>query len=355
VNRKLSTDHRVESPSQDPLSTGFRESTPGIERASRNWRHTLRFGNIGAVYVWLAMIVVFSFWAPQTFPTYATIMQVLNQNAVVGLMALSLVIPLSAGVFDLSIGYALGLCNILTAWLIAVKGVPPEWAIALVLLASLAIGVVNSTIVVVFKIDSFIGTLATGSLLLAGVTLISDQKQIIDPKLAEGFFAQISRTTILGIQLPVFYMVLVAVVIWFVLDHTATGRRLYATGFNAEAAHLLGIPIDKLRFGALVTSAVISGGIAGIVVTSQISSGSTTVGPPYLLSAFAAAFLGATQLKHGRFNPWGTLIAVLMLGTGAAGLALAGTPPWAPSVFTGVVLLLALGMTRAERGSSSVA
>lgn len=347
-----STEQQLERPQPAPAPP-----TEGqTEAATRHpWRQRLGFANIGAIYVWIAMIVILSFWAPETFPTYATVQQVLNQNAVIGLMALSIVIPLSAGVFDLSIGYALGLCNILTAWLIAVKGVPVGVAVTVVLAAALLIGVVNATIVVVFKIDSFIGTLATGSLLLAGVTWVSDQKQIIDPKLTEGFFAQISRAEIGGIQLPVFYMVIVALLVWYVLEHTVSGRHIYAAGFNADAAHLVGISVDKLRFVALVTSSVISGGVAGIVVTSQISSGSTTVGPPFLLNAFAAAFLGATQLKRGRFNPWGTLIAVLMLGTGSAGLALAGTPPWAPAVFTGVVLLVALGMTRAERGSSSVA
>lgn len=320
--------------------------------AGARWRQTLSFRNIGALYVWALLIVVFSIWAPETFPQWDTVRQVLNGNAVTALVALSLVVPLSAGVFDLSIGYALGLCNVLLAYLVVKSGLDIGVALALTLLAALAIGVVNAIVVVVFRIDSFIGTLATGSLLLAGITLVSGNSQIVGSQLTGGFFSDIANAQIGGISLSVLYMLVVAVAIWFVLEHTVSGRWLYASGFNADAARLAGIPVRRLRFIGLIVSAVVAGGVAGIAITSQIGSGSTTVGPPYLLNAFAAAFLGATQLRQGRFNAWGTLIAVLMLGTGTAGLGLAGAPVWAPSVFTGVVLLAALAVTRAERNAA---
>lgn len=323
----------------------------GSMRPSRRGRllKYLSFKNIGALYVWLALIVVFSIWVPDTFPTWATVQQVLNQNAVTGLVALSLIIPLSAGVFDLSIGYALGLCNVLLAYLIINAGMGIFPAILLTLVAALLIGIANACVVVIARIDSFIGTLATGSLLLAGITIVSGERQIVGPQLIGGFFSDISHSNVHGITLPVFYMVIAAVIIWFVLEHTVAGRWLYSVGFNTDAARLAGVPVRVLRFAGLIVSALIAGGVAGITVTSQIGSGSTTVGPPYLLNAFAAAFLGATQLRRGRFNAFGTLIAVLMVGTGTVGLGLAGTPSWAPSVFTGVVLLLALGVTRAEQ------
>jgi len=103
-------------------------------------------------------------------------------------------------------------------------------------------------------------------------------------------------------------------------------------------------------------SAILAG-FAGIVLTSRVTSGDPTVGPAYLLPAFAAAFVGATQLRQGRFNAWGTIIAVLLLGTGTEGLADVGAPEWAPSVFAGVTLILAVGLTGYQRrrsaGSSS--
>lgn len=325
---------------------------PVAARGGRRWTKALSFKNIGAIYTFIGIVIVFSFWAPKTFPTYTTVAQVLNENSITGLMALSLIIPLSAGVFDLSIGYSLGLCNVLVAHLIVGDNMSPWLAIALTLLCALGIGLLNAIVVVIFKIDSLIATLATGSLLLAGITIVSGQTEIVGPGLSNGIFEDLGNLGVHGIDLPVFYMLVVALIIWFVLERTVGGRWLYATGYNPDASRLAGIPVNRLRFISLIVSAMVAGGIAGICVTSQIAAGSATVGPPYLLNAFAAAFLGATQLRQGRFNPWGTLIAVLLLGAGTTGLALANTPSWAPSVFTGVVLLVALGITRAERRAS---
>jgi ribose transport system permease protein len=151
------------------------------------------------------------------------------------------------------------------------------------------------------------------------------------------------------------YALAVAVAMWFLLEHTATGRRLYATGFNPDAAKLAGVKVDRLRFISLVVSGSLAGA-AGLVLASTIASGEPTAGTPYLLPAFAAAFLGATQLKHGRFNAGGTLIAVLLLGTGTTGLGLANAPQWSADMFVGVVLIASLAVTglqrRATTGSS---
>src|SRR4029078_10851328 len=102
-------------------------------------------------------------------------------------------------------------------------------------------------------------------------------------------------------------------------------------------ARLAGVRVERLRFLSLIASGTLAG-FAGIVLASTLQSGSPAGGPPYLLPAYAAAFLGATQLKHGRFNAWGTIIAVLLLGTGTTGLALANAPPWAAKLFCGFAI-----------------
>jgi len=319
------------------------------EAARPAWRRRLAllgFGNVGAVYVWLAIIVVFSIWAPDTFPTWGTVQTVLNQNAIPGFIALSLVVPLSARVFDLSVGNAMGLCSALVAWLLVERHVGIAGAIAITLLGGVAIGLVNATIVVVLRIDSFIGTLATGALMASGVTLLTDEQAIIGPQLS-GSFAKIATSNVGGIATPVFVMFAVAIAVWVLLRYTVTGRRLYATGFNEEGAVLAGIPTRRLRFASLIVSGVVAG-IAGVILTSQVGSGTPDIGPAYLLDAYAAVFLGATQLG-GRFNAWGTVIAVLLVGTGKNGLAVVGAPLWAESMFSGVVLLAALALTNVER------
>jgi ribose transport system permease protein len=313
-------------------------------RSTRQWRRSLAFSNIGAVYVWLLIILIFGIWVPNTFLTHTTFNQVLNNNAVTGLMALCVVIPLAARVFDLSIAFTMTLSGVTVAHFVAHTSVGVVPAVALALGAALAIGLINGVVVVGLGVDSFIGTLATGSLIKAFITMVTNDQSITGVKLLQTPFSSIAQTDIAGLTLPVLYLLLIAGAIWFVLEHTATGRRLYATGFNPDAARLQNVTTDRLRFLSLVTSALLAG-VAGIVFTSAIGSGSPTAGDPYLLAAYAAAFLGATQLRGGRFNAWGTVIAVLLLGTGTTGLALASTPQWSTSVFTGLVLIVALAVT----------
>ena len=331
-------------------SGGARASTVEVAGAPETprprWTRRLSFQNIGAVYVWALIIVVFSIWAPDTFPTWQTVQSVLNQNAIAGLVALALVVPLSARIFDLSVGNAMGLCNVVIAWLLVDQGVPIGLAILLTLAAGVVIGLVNAVIVIVWRIDSFIATLATGSLMAAATSLVTSDQAIIGDQLS-GDFGKLATSSVGGIAVPVFLMFGVAAIVWYLLSYTPTGRRIYSTGFNEEASRLTGIQTRRLKFASLIVSGSVAG-VGAILLTSQVSSGSPDIGPPYLLDAFAAAFLGATQFG-GRFNAWGTVIAVLLLGTGKTGLLLVGAPVWAPSMFSGVVLLLALAATNLER------
>jgi ribose transport system permease protein len=254
------------------------------------------FRNIGAVYVWLAIAVVFTVWAPSTFPTWTTARQILDENAATGLMALSVVIPLCTRTFDLSVGFIASLSAVTASYMIA-HGVPVVAAVAIAMGGALLVGLINAGVVVVMGVDSFIATLATGSLIQAFITLMTNDIAITSPKLA-GPFAKIGQASIGRITLPVFYTLVVALVIWFVLEHTATGRRLYATGFNPESARLAGVRTARLRFASLIVSALLAGA-AGVVLASTLGSGDPQAGVPYLLSAYAAAFLGASHADRG--------------------------------------------------------
>lgn len=336
------------------VTTTRRHADPAPEAPSltSRWISRLAVDKVGAVYVWLAIIAVFSIWVPDTFPNLTTAKQILNANAITGLAALSVTIPLAARVFDLSFALNMTLCGVAVTHLV-VDGVPLVAAVVVGVLVGLLVGLINATVVVGMKIDSFIATLATGSLLQALVTWITNDTPISDARLA-GAFSKIGQTTIAGITLPVLYFAVVAVGIWYLLEHTATGRRLYAVGFNPEAARLAGVRVARLQFASLVTSGVLSGA-AGIVLASILGGGSPTAGTPYLLPGFAAVFLGATQLKNGRFNAGGTVIAVLLLGTGVTGLGLANAPQWSGSFFVGVVLIAALTVTGLQRRTTLAA
>ncbi|MEU2268283.1 ABC transporter permease [Streptomyces olindensis] len=332
-------DHRPAEPETSAASAVRAPRTP-VRRAVA----ALSFRNIGALYVWLLIVVVFSAWAPETFPTATTVTQVLNGNAVAGLVALSVVAPLAARVFDLSVAFTMSLTSVLTARFLVSAGLGPGTAVALAMTAALLVGLVNGLVVVVLRVDSFIATLATGALVQSLITLVTNDSSITGVQLMAKPFAGIAQLEAGGLTLPVLYLLLAAVALWFLLEHTATGRRLYATGFNENAARLQGVRTGRLRFMTLVMSALLSG-FAGVVFAASVGSGSPSAGTPYLLSAYAAAFVGATQLRAGRFNAWGTVIAVLLLGTGITGLGLVTSAPWATSLFTGSVLIIALVLT----------
>jgi ribose transport system permease protein len=327
-------------------TAGDQPSPTGPKGAAGRWRSDLAAGlsprNIGAVYVLIVICIVFSIWAPNTFPQGATIKQVLDNNAITALAALALIVPLSARVFDLSFAYVMSLSGVTAA---------DNWPVLLALLAgigaALVIGLVNGFVVVIMRIDSFIGTLATGSLVQAFISFVTNDNSINSVRL-NGAFSTMSQGAIGGIIYPVFYAVIIAAALWVFMDHTATGRRLYATGFNPNAARLADIRVNKLRFCSLLVSATLAG-FAGVLLASSLAAGSPSAGTSYLLPGFASVFVGATVFKHGRFNAWGTIVAVLMLGTGVVGLGLVSAPLWAIDMFTGVVLIAALSANSFER------
>jgi ribose transport system permease protein len=312
-----------------------------------SWKQRLRkglsFESIGGVYVLLAMIVLFTIWVPETFPQTDTLRQILNNNAVIALAALALVVPLSAGVFDISVPYTMTLAGIMCTYSIANNDIPVWLAILIGLSSALLVGLLNGLVVVVMKIDSLIGTLATGFLVQAMIRWRTGLRTVSSGKL-QGSFRDLGQYNIARFTAPVFYVLFVATVLWYVLEHTATGRRLYAVGFNRDAARLASVRTERIRFLSLMTSAFIAG-VAGVVLASIQGSGSPTGGTEYLLPAFAAVFLGATQLKGGRFNSWGTIIGVLLLGVGTTGLGLAHQPQWVQDVFKGCVLIASLAVT----------
>jgi len=307
-------------------------------------RRGLAPSRIGGVYVLLALIVVFSIWVPATFPELATARQILNNNSIAALAALTLVIPMSCGVFDISVPYTMTLSGVITTYTIVHSDLPIWLAVLIGLLSALLVGLVNGFVVVTLRIDSLIGTLATGFLIQAVVSWRTGARTVTSDELSAEF-PKLARTVwFWGLTLPVFYVLAVAIAAWFLMEHTATGRRIYATGFNREAARLAGVRTDRLRYASLIISASLAG-ITGIVLAAFVGSGSPQGGSSYLLPAFAGVFLGATQLKGGRFNAFGTLIAVLLLATGTTGLGLARQPGWVQNLFTGVVLIAALAVT----------
>jgi ribose transport system permease protein len=334
-----------------PGSVEMASSVHDFEPPARPWHQSVRvalsFRNISAIYIFLVLFVLFSLWVPETFLQWDTWHSLLATQALVALVAIGLVPALAAGVFNLAIGAQVGFGSILVAWFLAKQGLGVAPAIALTVVAGTVIGVGSGLVITRFRIDSFIATLGISSVLLAMIQWIANSQQIVD--LGESF-QRIATNEVLGLTLPVWFMLAVGLLLWYVLERTPLGRRLYATGGNPEAARLAGVPVPAM----IVLSLAICGAIAtaaGILQSAQVGTGDPTVGPGFLLPAFAAAFLGSTQFRGGRYNIWGTVVAVYVLATGVKGLQLAGAPVWIPDLFNGIALLIAVGMSRIEATS----
>jgi ribose transport system permease protein len=317
---------------------------PGRRRIAQR----LSVRTIGAIYVWIAIIVIFSMISPDAFPTEQTAKSILNQYAITGIVALSLVVPLAAGVYDLSIGAIVAFAGVLVAYLLEHTSMSPVVVGALVMLACLALGLVNAFVVTGLKVNSFIATLGTGAI-ITSVTSAVSADQTITGRVGEGY-GKLATVNLQGITLPVIYLLVIMAALGYWLERTESGRQFYATGFDNETARLTGVPVTRLVTLSFLTSSLISG-FAGMVLAARISAGSPDAGAAYLIPAFSAAFLGATQLRGGRFNPWGTVIGVMLLGTGNIGLLVSGGPTWTPSLFEGCVLIAAVALTAVNRGS----
>jgi ribose transport system permease protein len=319
---------------------------PGPPRGSR-WgrRPGLGLDRFSGLYVWVALVAVFGLWMPDLFLTADNARVVAGDQAITAMLALALVVPLAAGVFDLSIAAVLGFSSVVVAWCQA-QGLSPLLGALLAVLVGAAVGAVNGLVVVRLRVDSFIATLAMSSVLAAGAYWVTGGQQIVEGISPD--FVAFGSGDVLGVPAPVYYMLALALLLWVFLEYRPGGRYLYAVGGNPQAARLAGLRVDRVVFGSLVAAGTIAG-FAGVILTAKLGTGNPTSGPPYLLPAFSAVFLGATQIKAGRVNVAGTLIAIYLLATGVKGLQLAGAPVYLNDLFNGLALILAVALAARSR------
>lgn len=296
--------------------------------------------NYGVVVFLLLLIIGFSVALPDLFPTIGNVQVILGGQAIGALLALAVILPLAAGEFDLSAGATLGFCAVISAYLSA-SGQSVLVTLAVTMFVALLIGAINGFIVTVIGVGAFIATLGMATILAGGNLLITNGTLITDVPRS---MTVIGQSTVAGIPVLVFYVIALALLLYYLLEWTPAGRYFRATGSGREAARLTGIRTQRWLFASFVIAAVIAG-LAGFLLTARLGTASPTVGPEFLLPAYAAAFLGATTIKPGRFNVWGTMVGVLVLAVGISGLNLGGAPFWVPQVFNGGALLLAVSVS----------
>jgi len=297
---------------------------PGIQRLS-------------AIYLLGVIMLVFGLWISETFLTVVTMRIVATSYAVVGVLALGLLVPLVAGEFDISIGSTMAFSVLLVNLFVRDTGINAIACCVLAVVACGAIGWVNGLIIVRFKVPSFIATLAMSEV-LSGVALYLSKNGEIVGVLSQTFL-NFGQKNLLGIPVVMYYLVLIALAVWYVLEFTRVGRQLRATGSNPEAARLSGVRTTRIVWGAFVASGAVAG-VGGVIYAAQIGTYSNSFGMPLLFPAFAAVFLGATQFR-ARPNVWGTIIAIYVLALGVQGLQLATQAGsyWLTPLFSGLALV----------------
>jgi ribose transport system permease protein len=305
-----------------------------------------RFGLVAA---WLIVVIAFGVLEPRTFLTQGNFATIFGSQAVLLVLTLGLLIPLTAGDYDVSIAGVLTLSAMIVATLNVNLGWPIGLAIVAALLAGAVIGCINGCIVTFFDIDPLIVTLGTGTVLSGVVLWISNSNTISG--VSQTLVNLVVGQRFLGISLEFYYGLALAVVLWYLFEYTALGRRLLFVGRGRSVSRLSGLRVQRLRVGAMVASGVISAG-AGVLYVGTIGGADPTSGLSFLLPAFAAAFLGTTAIVPGRFNPWGSFVAVYFLVTGITGLTLLGVESFVQDVFYGGALVLAVVLSQIARRRS---
>lgn len=311
-------------------------------RRSRAERSRMVLYRYAVVLVFVAMIAVFSGLLPHTFFTTGNFQTIVNSQSVLLLLSLALTLPLSVGEFDLSVASMLGFGATLLAFLSGSWHWPLLASLVAVIAVGAVVGLVNGLFVVGFRVNAFIVTLGTGTV-LTGLTLAVSGGQILTGVPAS--VTNFSAGEGLGLVWPAYVAFGFAVLLWYLYEHTPTGRYLFFVGEGREVARLAGLPVARLRWLAFVLAAMVAA-VCGIFAAGQLGSADPSVGPNYLLPAYAAAFLGATTIKPGRFNSLGTVVALYLLVTGVTGLELLGAASWVEQVFNGGALVIAVTFAR---------
>ena len=331
-----------------------------LEKPPSQWRRLLGFQNISAIYIFIVIFIIFSIWTPQTFLKPQTWANLLDTNSLLVMAALAVLVPLVTGVFNLAVGaeiqWAMALCIVLQLKpedfpdLALALNTPWPLAVLITIVVGGLIGMVSGLVITKLRIDSFIATLGMSSILVALTYLISANRPLKDVQ--PGFHEMYGWHIPLGdfrLTFPVIVLIVIAFVVWYLLERTPVGRRMYAAGFNPDGARLSGVNVGRLQLGATIAGGLIAG-VIGVLASSKVYLAGG-FGAGMLIPALSAVFLGSTQFKGGRFNVWGTVLALYVLAVGVLGLTLVKVPDLFTDFFYGVALIGAVAMSRWERTS----
>lgn len=305
------------------------------------------FARYGTIIGLLAMIVTFSILSPRAFPTVNNFTNVLNQASLAMIIAGGLTLAVVVGELDLSIGFAASLHGILITGLVVHDKLPIPLAVVIVIALGAVIGLVNGFIVTKVKVNSVIATLGVGTI-LTGLAFAYSAGVPIVAGVPEAFLQLSLGRWLFGIPNNIIVMILVLGGLWLLVERTPLGQEIQAVGGNAVAARLAGVNVDRIKILGFVISGMCAA-LTGILLASRLGSGTASAADSYLLTAFAAVFLGSATLRDGEFHVLGTLVGALIIAFGFNGLNIFGAPTFSQYVLQGAILIIAVGMASLGR------
>lgn len=294
------------------------------------------------LFAWAAVVIVFGS-ANSAFVNWSNVTTIFGSQSYIVVLTLGLILPLTSGDFDLSVAATM----IVSAMTVAILNVWYGWpmlpAMLVALAAGAAIGAVNAFLILYFRIHSLIVTLGMQTLLHGIAIWISSSQTVTNVTFSLVEWVIVKR--IFGMSMIFYYVVILALVIWYFLQYTAQGRRLLFVGRGREVARLSGIRVDQVRAGALIACSTIAA-LAGILLVGGTGSAEPVAQRGMVLFAFAGAFMGATAITPGRFNPWGSFIGVYFLAFCVSGMQIVGAPSFVQDFIYGGGLIIAVAMSQ---------
>lgn len=311
-----------------------------------------RFGGITGM---LLIVLFFAINLPETFLTTRNLLNISQQISMLAVVAVTMTVVMVMGDFDLSVGAMASLAGVVAATLFLAGWSIPA-AILVALLVGLAGGLFNGIMVSMVGILPFVATLATLTLFSGIAFIISDGRTIFGRDIPDAFgdfarggpvLATVDERALVFPNLTI-VAIIIAFLVWVVLEHTSYGRRLYAIGGNSEAARLAGLPVVGLRLSAFAFTGV-GAAMAGLMYASRVASANPTQGDGLMLTAIAAVFLGMTITRDGQPRVLATLAGVAILGVLDNGLTQMRFDSYVREVLVGAIILLAVGMSALSR------
>ncbi len=304
-----------------------------------------RFVKQNGIFIALLVLVVFMLATKSQFGTPQNITNILQQNAVIGILACGMTFAIIIGGFDLSVGSTAALSTVVTATLIGMGG-PFALPLGLVgaLAAGLFVGAVNGWLIAFARVNPFVATLGMMTIVRGGVYVMTNATPVFGVPMG---YTSFGLGKLFGIPNVTWIFIAVALLLGALLHVTRFGHYVYTIGGNARAAKVMGVDIRRVRF---LTYLLVSctAALAGVLLVAQTASGQPAAATGYELTAIAAVIVGGATLGGGYGRMIGTVVGVLLLGVVSNGLNLYGVSPFWQPIATGLILILAVGLDRAR-------